>query len=613
MGLELERTPLGMACPSCGVTSVDPFCPGCGLSLLDLHPDFWPALRSRLEFKPALELTVRLAAPEHSARYIAFDKNNRRYEVFVVEQGDPHGVLSHRSELIEKLGDRGLPAQESIVQGKWLCEATCQEGLTSLSEGLTDLFIHGQSMNPVDVCERWIWPLARYIAELHQQGNFVGAWNYSEILIDEEGRLKFRLPPQLRQSGQPWPLERRVTYSGLSAPELYGRCGGDVDERADVFFLGALLHCFLGRVVPAPEAGLSSDRLPPAVVFADDLPPDLTAVCRRAASPLPWRRYANGVEFLAVFEHALELARERATVQKMHLALDIGHELHIGLLKGQFAPVNQDDMFLAWHEPSAIGLFLISDGVSISHYGSGDQASACVRRQASRLWMELLNGRFAPEGQADMQRPWLPESDEERRQLLIDMLNHANEEIAEIVNTRIPVFSGPPEGVMAATAIAALVEGNRVTLVSIGDSRIYLMREGQMVTLMADHDLATQLIRMGRSITASKSAPSTSALVRCVGEFEKSDNHLVPVALRPDLRELNMLPGDVLVLCSDGIPDYAGIDEEDAEIRMRRAVETACGAPWAAFELMVLANRGGGGDNISCIVLSFGEPLRELA
>ena len=51
--------------------------------------------------------------------------------------------------------------------------------------------------------------------------------------------------------------------------------------------------------------------------------------------------------------------------------------------------------------------------------------------------------------------------------------------------------------------------------------------------------------------------------------------------------------------------DYAGIDEEAAETAILEAVESAPDMASAAFELMVLANRGGGGDNISCIVLRF--------
>ena len=60
-------------------------------------------------------------------------------------------------------------------------------------------------------------------------------------------------------------------------------------------------------------------------------------------------------------------------------------------------------------------------------------------------------------------------------------------------------------------------------------------------------------------------------------------------------------------MCSDGIPDYAGVDEEDAEECILRCVESALTVHHAAFELISLANRGGGGDNLSCIVLKFSE------
>ena len=66
---------------------------------------------------------------------------------------------------------------------------------------------------------------------------------------------------------------------------------------------------------------------------------------------------------------------------------------------------------------------------------------------------------------------------------------------------------------------------------------------------------------------------------------------------------MKLLPGDQIVLCSDGVPDYAGFDEEDAEIRLLEAVQKSVTATRAAFELVSLANRGGGGDNISCVVL----------
>ena len=101
--------------------------------------------------------------------------------------------------------------------------------------------------------------------------------------------------------------------------------------------------------------------------------------------------------------------------------------------------------------------------------------------------------------------------------------------------------------------------------------------------------------------------------MNCVGEFKKdSEGRLVPVPVQPQLTELHLLPGDTIVLCSDGIPDYGGVDEEDAERKIQSLVEGAFSAPKAAFDLISLANQGGGGDNLSCIVLRFHEGEERL-
>ena len=145
-------------------------------------------------------------------------------------------------------------------------------------------------------------------------------------------------------------------------------------------------------------------------------------------------------------------------------------------------------------------------------------------------------------------------------------------------------------------------------LTSVGDSRIYLVREGHITSLMYDEDLYTHLLQARQSPAQAQQSPSAAALVHCVGEFTKDpEQRLQASPISPQLRELKLLPGDQLVLCSDGIPDYAGVDEEDAEACILRCVEKALTVHHAAFELISLANQGGGGDNLSCIVLKFSE------
>ena len=161
---------------------------------------------------------------------------------------------------------------------------------------------------------------------------------------------------------------------------------------------------------------------------------------------------------------------------------------------------------------------------------------------------------------------------------------------------------------MAATAVCCIIEKARLTHCSIGDSRIYLIRDQHLSTLNLEHNYASRLISMGKDYNTSVNTPNGAALVRCVGEFEfDEDRGLVPVPLKPDFGELQLLPGDVLILCSDGIPDYIASSEEQSERRILEMVHEAPSAAHLAYDLVVAANRGGGGDNLTCTVIKISQ------
>lgn len=161
-----------------------------------------------------------------------------------------------------------------------------------------------------------------------------------------------------------------------------------------------------------------------------------------------------------------------------------------------------------------------------------------------------------------------------------------------------------PEGIMAATAVCCVVENTRMTYSSIGDSRIYLIRDGHLSTLTYEHNYANRLIVNGKDYDEAMRSPNGAALVRCVGEFEFDEDHrLIPVPLKPDFGEIFLLEGDTVILCSDGIPDYIASSEEQAETMIIKLTEEAPSSAHLAYDLVVAANRGGGGDNLTCTVL----------
>ncbi|MFI6324689.1 Stp1/IreP family PP2C-type Ser/Thr phosphatase [Nonomuraea sp. NPDC050556] len=158
----------------------------------------------------------------------------------------------------------------------------------------------------------------------------------------------------------------------------------------------------------------------------------------------------------------------------------------------------------------------------------------------------------------------------------------ANRKLHEMVG-RDPSLKG-----MGTTLTAMLWNGTQVALVHVGDSRAYLLRRGELYQITHDHTLVQQLVDDGR-ITPEEAAthPQRSILLKALdgsGEVE------------PDLALREAQVGDRYLLCSDGLSGVVSaetlhatmtnLDDPDEVVR----------------QLIDLANRGGGPDNITCVL-----------
>lgn len=140
---------------------------------------------------------------------------------------------------------------------------------------------------------------------------------------------------------------------------------------------------------------------------------------------------------------------------------------------------------------------------------------------------------------------------------------------------------------MATTLTAVLARADRVTLVHVGDSRAYLLRDGVLSRLSTDQTLVQLLIDKGE-LTPEQvpTHPYRNVVLHSVNGQE-------PV--EPSLLELDLEPGDRLLLCSDGLTDFV----PEAEI------VAALGTPDpddASYALVELALAAGGRDNVTCLV-----------
>jgi protein phosphatase len=141
---------------------------------------------------------------------------------------------------------------------------------------------------------------------------------------------------------------------------------------------------------------------------------------------------------------------------------------------------------------------------------------------------------------------------------------------------------------MGTTMTLALVENGTVAIGHVGDSRAYLVRDGMLEQLTQDHSLVAELIRSGKlSPEEADSHPQRSVITRALGTDPDVDVDTFTIESRP---------GDVFLLCSDGLTSMVG----DAAI-LEAIEKHGHDLDAAARELIGRANRGGGEDNITVV------------
>jgi serine/threonine protein phosphatase PrpC len=150
--------------------------------------------------------------------------------------------------------------------------------------------------------------------------------------------------------------------------------------------------------------------------------------------------------------------------------------------------------------------------------------------------------------------------------------------------------SDPATSGMGTTMTVALVEPNgEITFGHVGDSRAYMLRGDALEQLTDDHSLVAELVRRGElSASDAEIHPQRSVITRALGTDPDVDVDAFTV--RPE-------PGDIYLLCSDGLSDMvAGEVIEEMLLRHRGDLDDAAKA------LVKAANRGGGDDNITAVL-----------
>lgn len=157
--------------------------------------------------------------------------------------------------------------------------------------------------------------------------------------------------------------------------------------------------------------------------------------------------------------------------------------------------------------------------------------------------------------------------------------------------------SQPQYAGMGTTLVMALFHDNTLTVAHIGDSRLYRLRGEEFRQMTRDHSLLQEQIDSGM-ITAEEARHSQNRnlVTKALG---------VDPVVEPEIRDYDTMPGDIYLLCSDGLNDM--VEEEEISLTLQAL---SANLDLAATQLVQTANDSGGRDNVSVILVRVAREFR---
>jgi len=228
-----------------------------------------------------------------------------------------------------------------------------------------------------------------------------------------------------------------------------------------------------------------------------------------------------------------------------------------------------------------VGLMVLADGMG--GYNAGEVASGIAVQIVTDLATDGANREERDEID--------PHSGMMRQSIVLrDAVYRSNKIIYQTAHSQTHC-----EG-MGTTIVACMFCDNKVSIAHVGDSRAYRLRDGQLEQITADHSLLQELVDRGfYSEEEAQRSTNRNYVTRALG---------VEPTVEVEVHEHDVLPGDVYLLCSDGLSDMV----EDEDIHLTISTFNAS-LDVVGQQLVDLANDHGGRDNISVMLAQVNEPF----
>lgn len=239
----------------------------------------------------------------------------------------------------------------------------------------------------------------------------------------------------------------------------------------------------------------------------------------------------------------------------------IGALTHPGLVREK----NEDYFLVVKSETQEYFALIIADGMG--GHNSGEVASFT----AADYMAEFFKAKFSQ----------INKDSANVDELLIQAVKEANRKVYDEAQE-----STSNTG-MGTTLSFALVMGSHVKIGHVGDSRVYLFRDNNLEQLTRDHSYIEELLKAG-SITKeeAKTHPRRNIITRALGNEDD---------VMPDIYTTDLLPGDILLMCTDGLTNMLDEIEISNTLRLGEEPEVIC------TKLVELANVKGGDDNVTVL------------
>jgi len=221
------------------------------------------------------------------------------------------------------------------------------------------------------------------------------------------------------------------------------------------------------------------------------------------------------------------------------------------------------------------GFVVLADGMG--GYNAGEVASGMATTVITTELQGLLDKRPAYAVDEGTGKTFA-------EQILREQIAKANGSIYQASQSQ-PQYAG-----MGTTLVVALFYDNRLSVAHIGDSRLYRQRGDEFKQVTKDHSLLQEQIDAGMiTLEQAKKSANKNLVTRALG---------IDPTVEPEIHEYDALPGDIYLLCSDGLCDMVSDEDISMVLQTLGANLQLC-----VHQLVQMANDNGGRDNVSVILV----------